>query len=100
VNNDVSGFIITQVEVDDDTVFGHIITINVAHSIRRKGIGSKLLLETENILKTRGIRQIRLEVRHNNNSAIKLYYHLGFKEIGKLEGYYGKEHGLYLQKNL
>jgi ribosomal-protein-alanine acetyltransferase len=99
VNGEVAGFVITQVEVEEDTVFGHIITINVATSARRKGIATRLLFETENILKTRGIQQIRLEVRHDNSPAIKLYKHLGFKEIAKLDGYYGNDYGLYFQKN-
>jgi ribosomal-protein-alanine N-acetyltransferase len=100
INSEVVGFVISQIEVEEDSVFGHIVTVNVATSFRRKGIATKLLNGTQTILKTRGIKQIRLEVRHNNSAAIKLYQHLGFKEIAKLEGYYGKEHGLYLQKNL
>jgi ribosomal-protein-alanine N-acetyltransferase len=100
VNNEISGFIIVQEETEEDTAYGHIITLNVAPAFRRKGVAKKLLAEVESILKSRGIMQIRLEVRHNNQAAIKLYLHLGFKEMGKLEKYYGKEHGLYLQKNL
>ena len=40
VNNDVTGFIITQLELDSDRLYGHIITINVAAAYRRKGIGN------------------------------------------------------------
>ena len=99
-NNDIAGFIIIQVETQEDAIFGHIITLNVAPTYRRKGLAQKLVCEIEAILKSRGINQIRLEVRQDNTSAIKLYQHLGYREIGKLEKYYGKAHGLYLQKNL
>lgn len=100
VNSDIAGFIITQVEVEENTEFGHIITINVAPNCRRKGIATQLLHEIETLLKQKGISECRLEVREDNNSAIKLYQTLGYQTMGKLEKYYGKKHGLYLKKTL
>ncbi len=100
VNNEIAGFIILQLESEDDVVFGHIVTLNVATKYRRKGIAQTMLHETENILKSRGITESRLEVKQDNSAAIKLYQRLGYREIGKLDHYYGKKHGLYLQKNL
>jgi len=44
--------------------------------------------------------ECRLEVRQDNAAAIGLYKRLGYEEIGLLEGYYGRKHGLYLKKNL
>ena len=44
--NEIAGFIIAQVEIEENTVFGHIITINVAPSFRRQGIGTQMLKET------------------------------------------------------
>ncbi len=99
VNADIAGFIIAQVETDE-TEFGHIITLNVAPNYRRKNIATKLLQEIESLLKQRGISECRLEVREDNNSAIKLYHKLGYQTIGKLDRYYGKKHGLYLKKTL
>jgi ribosomal-protein-alanine acetyltransferase len=98
--SEVVGFIILQLESEDDVAFGHIITLNVATKYRRKGIAQKLLHETESILRTRGITESRLEVKQENSAAIKLYQRLGYREIGKLDHYYGKKHGLYLKKNL
>jgi ribosomal-protein-alanine N-acetyltransferase len=89
-----------QVEIENDTLFGHIITVNVAPSYRRKGIARKLLEEIEDIFKQKGISECHLEVREDNNAALKLYQSLGYQKIGKLERYYGKTHGLYLKKNL
>ena len=99
-DSDIAGFIIAQVEVEENTEFGHIITINVAPNCRRKGVAAKLLREIETILKQKGITECRLEVREDNHPAIKLYQTLGYQIVGKLENYYGKKHGLYLKKSL
>jgi ribosomal-protein-alanine N-acetyltransferase len=99
-NNDIAGFIIAQIEIENTTMFGHIITINVAPNYRRKGIAQKLLKETETLLKQKGINEIHLEVKEDNTPALKLYQNLGYQKIGKIEKYYGKTHGLYLKKTL
>jgi [ribosomal protein S18]-alanine N-acetyltransferase len=98
-NNEVVGFIIAQVETGE-IEFGHIITLNVAPNYRRKMVASKMLGDMEELLRQRGIRECRLEVREDNTAAIKLYHKLGYQTIGKLECYYGKKHGLYLKKTL
>ena len=100
INSEIAGFIILQLETLDDAVFGHIITLNVASNFRRLGVAQKMLQECEVLLKSRGISECRLEVRQDNHAAIKLYEHLGYVEVGMLEHYYGKKHGLYLKKNL
>jgi ribosomal-protein-alanine acetyltransferase len=94
VDGDIAGFIIAQVEVEENTEFGHIITINVAPNCRRQKMGTKLLHEIESLLKQKGITECRLEVREDNNPAIKLYQTLGYRTMGKIENYYGKKHGL------
>src|SRR3989339_898397 len=58
----LAGFIIVQVEVEENTEFGHIITINVAPNFRRQKIATKMLREIESILKQKGINEVRLEV--------------------------------------
>jgi ribosomal-protein-alanine acetyltransferase len=100
VNGDIAGFIISQVEIEDDTLYGHIITINVATNYRRKGIASKMLKETEEILKEKGITECHLEVREDNAAALKLYQNSGYQKISRLEKYYSDKHGLYLKKSL
>ena len=99
-DNEVVGFIITQIEIESDKLFGHIITLNVPPIYRRKGIGSKMLKEIEEILKQKGIVECQLEVREDNSIALKLYQNRGYQKMGKLENYYGKKHGLYLKKTL
>jgi ribosomal-protein-alanine acetyltransferase len=99
-NSDLAGFIISQVETENNTLYGHVITINVAPTYRRKGIASKMLKEMEEILKKKGITECRLEVREDNTAALKLYQNSGYRKIGRLEKYYSNKHGLYLKKSL
>jgi ribosomal-protein-alanine N-acetyltransferase len=99
-DNDVAGFIIAQVEIEKETLCGHIITVNVSPNYRRKGVASRMLKETEEILKEKGIRECHLEVREDNLVALKLYQKSGYQKIGKLERYYGNKHGLFLKKSL
>ncbi len=99
-DNEIAGFIITQVEIENNTLFGHIITINVASAFRRKGIANRMLQEMETLLKQKGVNECHLEVREDNSAAIKLYQNSGYQKMSKLEKYYGKAHGLYLKKIL
>ena len=100
LESEIAGFILAQIEIENDTLFGHIITINVVPAFRKKGIGSKMMQEMEAILKQKGISECHLEVREDNSPAFKLYQNSGYQKIGRLEKYYGKAHGLYLKKNL
>jgi ribosomal protein S18 acetylase RimI-like enzyme len=97
-NLDIAGFVIAQIEVEENTEYGHIVTINVAPKFRRKGIATRMLQEIEIFLRQRSITQIRLEVREDNNTALKLYNKLDYKTQGKLDRYYGNKHGIYLKK--
>jgi len=100
VNGEIAGFAITRVNIRRNVTFGHILPIDVAPAYRRKGIAQKLLQEIEAILRERGIKECRLEVRENNAAALNLYRKLGYTKIGILEKYYGNAHGLYLKKSL
>jgi ribosomal-protein-alanine acetyltransferase len=100
VNGEIEGFVIARIEVEGNLPLGHILTLDVSPSHRRKGIAQKLLRETEAWLKQKGVNECRLEVREDNAAAINLYQKLGYKKIGKLEKYYSDAHGLYLKKIL
>ena len=99
-DGDIAGFIILQVEIENDTLYGHIITINVAPNYRRKGIATKMLKEIEQILREKGINECHLEVREDNSAALKLYQNSGYRKIVRLEKYYANKHGLFLKKSL
>jgi ribosomal-protein-alanine acetyltransferase len=100
VNEKVGGFLICSIDHERSEPFGHILTLDVAPVHRRRGIAQKLLQEVENLLRSKGVRECRLEVREDNAAAINLYEKLGYERIEKLERYYRDVHGLYLRKNL
>jgi ribosomal-protein-alanine N-acetyltransferase len=50
---------------------GHVITLDVATSARRQGVGRRLLAEVA------------------NTSAIAFYERLGYRKVARLAGYYG-----------
>jgi ribosomal-protein-alanine acetyltransferase len=100
VNGEIAGFVIGRIAIARNTPFGHILTVDIAPSYRRKGIAQKLLHEIETIFKEKGIKECHLEVREDNVAASNLYQKLGYKKVGKLEKYYGDTHGVYLKKTL
>jgi len=100
VNGEIAGFALARVNIRRNVMFGHTLTIDVAPAYRRMGIAQKLLYEIETILRGRGIKECRLEVRENNVAALNLYQKLGYTKVGNLENYYGDAHGLYLKKIL
>ena len=57
---------------------------------QKKGYGSYLLQKSIAALKSENIREVTLEVRASNESALKLYRSNGFEIIGKSKEYYKK----------
>lgn len=100
VNSEIVGFIISVVILERNALVGHILTIEVLRQHRRKGIAQQLLQEIEKILKEKGVKACRLEVREKNLAALKLYRKLGYLKVAKLKDYYGNAHGIYLRKDL
>lgn len=96
----IVGFIIGVLSVENGDLVGHILTIDVSLSHRRKGVGIKLLHEIEKIFKDRGAKICRLEVREDNVAALNLYRKLGYRKVGELKYYYGDAHGILLEKKL
>ncbi|MEM2202371.1 MAG: ribosomal protein S18-alanine N-acetyltransferase [Candidatus Bathyarchaeia archaeon] len=99
-NGEIVGFIIGMLSVEDDMVIGHILTIDVYPSHRRRGVGVKLLQEIEKIFRNKQASMCRLEVREDNIAALNLYQKLGYREVRKLKHYYGNAHGILLEKPL
>ncbi|MDX1588023.1 MAG: GNAT family N-acetyltransferase/peptidase C39 family protein [Oleiphilaceae bacterium] len=55
---------------------------------RGQGIGRQLLEQLEGLAREEGCRFIRLEVRADNQVAIRLYESGGYQRLGRLKGYY------------
>ena len=100
VNGVIAGFAMARLDIRRNAQFGHIVTVDVTPAYRRKGIAQKLLHEIEAMLREKGVKECRLEVREDNSAALSLYQKLGYKKMGILESYYGDADGLYLKKIL
>jgi len=69
---------------------GHVVTIDIAASSRRRGLGRRLFAELLQRLEGAGATRIRLEVDVRNAGAIRFYEGLGFARTRTLHSYYGK----------
>ena len=63
---------------------GHIFSMAVKPSHRRKGIGKEMFLHA----RRHGKRKLWLEVRSKNAEAIRFYQSLGMRIRGRIPGYY------------
>ena len=67
---------------------GEILNLAVAKGNRRRGEGTALSRQMMNSFATRGVRRVFLEVRESNLGAIAFYESLGFRRVGRRQGYY------------
>ncbi|EFL88386.1 ribosomal protein S18-alanine N-acetyltransferase [Ahrensia sp. R2A130] len=79
-----------------------ILSIAVDPKSRKSGIGGLLMREAIRRLQHDRVGELFLEVDAANEAAVALYRKLGFKEVGKREGYYdgGKGHALVMRLDL
>ncbi len=81
----IAGFILARIEDDRQ---GHILTLDVIPSARRRGIGSMLMEDLHRLLKLRKITTAILEVGTGNLEAQSLYERMRYRYIETLYGYY------------
>jgi ribosomal-protein-alanine N-acetyltransferase len=80
---------------------GHIITLDVLPSYRRRGVARELMKRCEERLRAAGVRQVRLETAVSNQPAQSLYRSLGYTLIRRVPRYYASgEDALILEKNV
>lgn len=100
VNEQMAGFAITQVVLDEATLFN----LAVDPAFQRRGIGRELLQHVIGELESRGIQTLWLEVRASNRPAIALYEQLDFNEVSVRRNYYptadGKEDAIIMALTL
>lgn len=65
-----------------------ILTIGIAKTARKQGLGRQLLTASETEARLGGARRMILEVSHTNTPAIALYDRAGYIEIGRRRAYY------------
>ena len=96
-DNLIVGFYDYWVTFDSATIAQ--ITIDPAY--QRQHLGSKLMEEILKDATAKKVRTITLEVRKNNEKAVKLYQKYGFKQILIKEKYYSNgDDALYMIKEL
>jgi ribosomal-protein-alanine N-acetyltransferase len=78
----------------------NIATIDVHPEARRQGLGKKLMIMTEDILRDEDFRSISLQVEHDNMAAIQLYKKMNFDSVKILPGFYSGSDGIQMKKNL
>jgi tRNA threonylcarbamoyl adenosine modification protein YeaZ/ribosomal-protein-alanine acetyltransferase len=84
-----SGELISYAGVVNLAGTADVLTLTVADSHRRKGIGRELLRRLIDWSRTQKCEAIMLEVRVGNEEAIPLYESFGFIEISRRKDYYG-----------
>jgi [ribosomal protein S18]-alanine N-acetyltransferase len=80
----IVGFILSE----EHTPLAHVITLDVAATHRRRGIGSSLLAESEKNLAFRGIRHVLLETSTDNQPAVAFWQGHGYRIEATLKRYY------------
>ncbi len=66
----------------------HILNIAVSESLRRRGIGSRLVAAARTQALARNLSEITLEVRDSNRAAKNFYFKHGYRQTGTRPGYY------------
>jgi ribosomal-protein-alanine N-acetyltransferase len=82
----IAGFIAFWIVADEVQLH----KIVVSRPYRRRGIAAKLFQAMMESALARGLSRTTLEVRRDNEAAIKLYEMLGYRVIAVRSGYYGR----------
>jgi [ribosomal protein S18]-alanine N-acetyltransferase len=80
----LAGFILTE----ENPPLAHIITLDVAETYRRQGLGSALLAEGEKNLALRGVRTVLIETAIENEAAVAFWKRHGYRIEAVLKRYY------------
>ncbi|MCL4329133.1 MAG: GNAT family N-acetyltransferase [Candidatus Thermoplasmatota archaeon] len=65
-----------------------VLLIAIRNDFRRSGLGEELMARFEDLAKKSGFVALRLEVKKENEGAMKFYRHLGFSVTATLPSYY------------
>jgi ribosomal-protein-alanine N-acetyltransferase len=93
----VSGFAIMR--YGDDVAHLNLLAVDPAK--RRRGIARQLMIWLEETAYTAGTFIIGLELRATNEAAFAFYAALGYRELGRVAGYYqGVEHAIRMARDV
>jgi len=71
----------------------HVLNIGVAHTMQRRGLGSRMLSHMLDLATRHRAETTFLEVRPSNVAALELYHQFGFTEVGLRRDYYPGDGG-------
>ena len=80
----IVGFVLSE----ENPPLAHIITLDVAESHRRHGVGTALVRESEANLRFRGVRTVLLETATTNEAGIAFWERHGYRKEAVLKNYY------------
>ena len=92
----IVGFILTE----ENPPLAHVITLDVAESHRRQGVGTALLGESERNLALRGVRTILLETATENEAGVAFWQRHGYRIEATLKRYYLRSIDAYEMRKL
>jgi [ribosomal protein S18]-alanine N-acetyltransferase len=81
---EIPGFVITE----EAGPLGHILTLDVAESYRRRGLGTQLLQHSEAAMRERGVTEMVLETAVENAAGVAFWHRHGYRTVGTLKKYY------------
>ncbi len=68
--------------------FGEVLRLGTARNHRRSGVAKGLMERAMELFRKSGVTMVYLEVKANNEPAIKLYEKLGFERTRVVKGFY------------
>lgn len=95
-----NGVVVGYVLADLEGPYCHIVSIAVKPGYRGRGIGSRLLNQALVECKNAGATRAYLEVSTANKPALRLYSKAGFRVVGVIKGYYGREDAYIMVKDI
>ena len=79
----------------------HVALLGVSQAYQRRGLGRQLVNWVEESASVAGLFLMQLEVRANNQQALRFYARLGYRETARTAGYYsGVEDAIRLERDL
>ncbi|WP_109488891.1 tRNA (adenosine(37)-N6)-threonylcarbamoyltransferase complex dimerization subunit type 1 TsaB [Occallatibacter savannae] len=81
----LAGFVVAAVLPGGEAELESVVT---AAPHQRHGVARELFASLKHELRRQGVREVMLEVREGNRSALGFYRFLGFREEGRRPGYY------------
>ncbi|MCS7135939.1 MAG: ribosomal protein S18-alanine N-acetyltransferase [Nitrososphaerota archaeon] len=100
IDGRIVGYVVVDIEKQDDKKVGHILNLAVEQSYRRRGIGRMLMNAAISYAKGYGAREVLLEVRESNVTVRKFYSSMGFVEKGRIRHYYHDEDAIVMCREI